>query len=273
MNDPIEQSGPAPSISSAQSIEVTETRLTPEYTAAHADLPASKPSGGDFHAAFPLDTNTGDVAIVMGDVAGHGPEQTAQADHMREMLSDCLSVGLSPAESLSAVNAVLEPDPNFPVFGTVFAGVLEGETGKLTYASGGHEPALVAGASVVPGMESVQELAAAGPPVGAFPEDLAQYNENEVTVPDGGTLLLYTDGLPDAKHPNTKSEWLGLDRLKQIFAGLTKLAPRQLVSALVQRVSAFCRGSFFDDVSVMAVRREAHRVEAVPNSDQEGAID
>ena len=67
---------------------------------------------------------------------------------MRELLSDCLTVGLTPAETLSAVNAMIEPDPNFEGFGTVFVGTLEDGTGRLTYASGGHEPALIAPADV-----------------------------------------------------------------------------------------------------------------------------
>lgn len=231
--------------------------MTAEYAEAHADVPASQPSGGDFHAAFAMEDGTQDVAVVMGDVAGHGPQQTAQAEHMRELLSDCIAVGLSPGESLTAVNAVIEADPHFKVFGTVFAGVLEAETGKLTYSSGGHEPALLTPhpTDAVP----VHELAASGPPVGAFPDGVAQFEDEIVTIPDGGTLLLYTDGIPDVKHPHSRTEWLGLERLKQMFVGLSALPPRKLVSALLRNVADFCRGRFHDDVSVMAIRRRVSR--------------
>ena len=231
-----------------------ENFLSPEYAAAHADLPATPPSGGDFHSAFPLPDGSGEVAVVIGDVAGHGPEQALQAEHMRALLSDCLTVGLSPAETLSAVNAMIEPDPNFEGFGTVFVGTLEAGTGKLTYASGGHEPALIAPANVT-GPEAVQELDGTGPPVGAFPPDMARFEQHEAVLPGGGTLLLYTDGVSDARPPQSRLEWLGLARLKALFAGLSPLAPRRLVAALLRRVSAFCRGKFHDDVAIMAIRR------------------
>lgn len=235
-----------------------QENLTPEYAAAHADLPATPPSGGDFHSAFPLEDGSGDVAVVIGDVSGHGPEQALQAEHMRELISDCVAAGLTPAETLTAVNALIEPDPNFEGFGTVFVGTLEGGTGKLVYASGGHEPALIA-TSETSDPDTVQELEGTGPPVGAFPPDMARFEQHETTLPTGGTLLLYTDGVSDARPPHSRLEWLGVPRLKGIFARLAPLSPRRLIALLLRRVSAFCAGRFHDDVAVMAVRRRLAR--------------
>ena len=235
-------------------LRLGEQRLSPEYIAAHADLPATPPSGGDFHSEFALDDGSGDVAVVIGDVAGHGPEQTLQAEHMRALISDCITVGLTPAETLSAVNAMIEPDLNFDGFGTVFVGTLEAETGRLTYASGGHEPALIA-APTVQNPAAVEELVGTGPPVGAFPPEIARFEQHEATLPAGGTLLLYTDGVSDARPPHSRLEWLGIPRLKALFARLAPLSPRLLVSTLLSRVSTFCRGRFHDDVAVLAIRR------------------
>ena len=233
--------------------------LSSEYSAAFADLPATPPSGGDFHDAFPLgDAEGSRVAVVIGDVAGHGPEQALQAEHMRELLSDCLTVGLTPAETLSAVNAMIEPDPNFEGFGTVFVGTLEAETGRLSYASGGHEPALI----VPPDAQStdaVQELDGTGPPVGAFPPTMSRFEQHQATLLPGGTLLLYTDGVSDARSPQSRLEWLGLDRLKSLLVSVASLPPRRLVIRLLRRVAAFCRGDFQDDVAVMAVRRSGKK--------------
>jgi len=234
-----------------------QNSLTPEYTAAFADIPATPPSGGDFHDAFRLDESAGDqssVAVVIGDVAGHGPEQALQAEHMRELLSNCLSVGLTPAQTLSAVNAMIEPDPNFEGFGTVFVGTLEAGTGQLVYASGGHEPALITPAEA-DGPDAVQELEGTGPPVGAFSPSMSRFEEHQATIPQGGTLLLYTDGVSDARPPQSRLEWLGLSRLKVFLVELASLPPRRLVLRLLRQVAAFCRGRFLDDVAVMAVRR------------------
>ena len=234
-----------------------EAHLSNEYTAAQIEAPAVAPSGGDFQNAFAA--ADGSVAIVVGDVTGHGPEQTAQADHMRELLTDCLDNGLSPSETLTAVNAMIEPDPNFEGFGTVFVGTLEPETGTLTYASGGHEPALVADPAAS-GDEAVTELDGTGPPVGAFPPGLARFKEKQAVVPDGGTLLVYTDGVPDARSSADRRHTFGLERLKQVFARLAKLRPSKLVTAIFAKVVAFCRGRFHDDVAMMAIHRR------LPNS-------
>ncbi len=234
--------------------------LTAEYSAAFADVPATPPSGGDFHDAFPLDAGhpEGTVAVVIGDVAGHGPEQAGQAEHMRELLSDCLTVGLSPAETLSAVNAMIEPDPNFEGFGTVFVGTLEPDTGTLTYASGGHEPALITHADASD-PDAVLELEGTGPPVGAFPPAMTRFEQHEAVLPPGGTLLLYTDGVSDARPPQSRLEWLGLSRLKSILVQLAPLPPRRLVITLLRRVAAFCRGRFIDDVAIIVIRRVAKK--------------
>lgn len=229
-----------------------EAHLSDEYTAAQIEAPAVAPSGGDFQNAF--SAPDGSVAVVVGDVTGHGPEQTAQADHMRELITDCLDNGLSPSETLTAVNAMIEPDPNFEGFGTVFVGTLEPETGTLTYASGGHEPALVADPAAS-GDEAVTELDGTGPPVGAFPAGLARFKESRTVVPDGGTLLVYTDGIPDARSSADHRHTYGLERLKNAFAGLARLRPSKLVTTLFAKVAAFCRGRFHDDVAMMAIHR------------------
>jgi len=234
--------------------QYAEAHLSDEYTAAQIEAPAVAPSGGDFQNAFTAPD--GRVAVVVGDVTGHGPEQTAQADHMRELLTDCLENGLSPSETLTAVNAMIEPDPNFEGFGTVFVGTLEPRTGTLTYASGGHEPALVADPHA-DGDEAVTELEGTGPPVGAFPAGLARFRQNKSVVPDGGTLLVYTDGVPDASSSTDRRHTFGLERLKAAFARLARLKPSKLVTTLFARVAAFCRGRFHDDVAMMAIHRRS----------------
>lgn len=238
-----------------------EVKLTRDFTAAYAETPMQLPSGGDFQNVFPLQDGSGNIAVVMGDVAGHSPEQTGQAEHMREMLSDCLSTGLEPAKTLDAVNAVMEADPNFDAFGTVFVGILEAETGSLTYASGGHEPGLIAAPDASTSGQ-VEQLEGTGPPVGALPPALAQFGQETAVLPAGATLLLYTDGISEARPPGDPKNWLGTDELKKIFAGFSALSPSRLVPALLQRVFAFCRGQFEDDISVMAIRHTARKASA-----------
>ena len=149
---------------------------------------------------------------------------------------------------------MIEPDPNFEGFGTVFVGTLEAGTGQLVYASGGHEPGLITPADAA-GPDAVQELDGTGPPVGAFPPAMTRFEQHQATLPPGGTLLLYTDGVSDAHPPQSRLDWLGLPRLKSFLVSLASLPPIRLVLRLLRRVSAFCRGEFEDDIAVLAIRR------------------
>ena len=230
-------------------------RLCEEYEAALAEAPLVPPSGGDFHQAFRLPD--GSAAVVLGDVSGHGPEAAAHAERLKTAISGCLAEGVAPAEALGFVNAAAEMDPDFPGFATVFAGRIAPETGVLTYASGGHEPALVAdgGKSAV-----VCELESTGPPVGAIGGETARYEQQETFLPEGGTLLLYTDGATEARRGGL---FLGFEGFRALFARFAYLSPARLTSRLLGRVRAFAGGpGLRDDIALLAVRR--HR----PTNDQ-----
>ena len=228
----------------------SEVKLTRDFTAACAETPMQLPSGGDFQNVFPLPDGSGDVAVVMGDVAGHSPEQTGQAVHMRELLSGCLSAGLAPAKTLDTVNASIEADPNFEAFGTVFVGVLEAKTGSLTYASGGHEPSLIAAPDANTSGQ-VEQLEGTGPPVGAFPPDLARFEQEKAVLPAGATLLLYTDGVSEARPPGDRKNLLGTDGLEKDLRSVrydVTVPPRPCVaSARVRILPRAIRGRYFGD--------------------------
>jgi sigma-B regulation protein RsbU (phosphoserine phosphatase) len=254
LSDPSPESDPAESLAS----RIVAEPVTDEFETAHAEVPVEGPSGGDFHAVFPVQDGSGDVAVVLGDISGHGPSQTPQAEHTRDLLADCLDVGLSPAESLDAVNALLEPDPNFHGFGTAFVGLIESGTGKVTYASGGHEPGLIAPQPDKPD-DPVEELLTTGPPLGIISTEARHFEEKQATLPEGGTLLLYTDGVSDARPPEDRSRWYGTARLKEDLAKLRHRPPLQIVSDLLQSVINFCRGRFHDDAMLLAIRRRRGR--------------
>lgn len=192
----------------------------------------------------------------MGDVAGHGSRAAAHAENLKAAISGALREGLTPADALGFVNAAAEMDPDFHGFATVVTGTIEPKTGKIEYASGGHEPALVAppsqaGASA----PSAEALETTGPPVGAFGADEVRYHTETATLPAGGTLLLYTDGVTEARRGRTL---LGLGRLRDWFGRFLSLSPLRLVRRILGKVRAFGGGTGpRDDIALLAVRRTA----------------
>ncbi|MBC8103028.1 MAG: serine/threonine-protein phosphatase [Cytophagales bacterium] len=252
---------PAASTETVETLDTGSKTLAANFIAAHAQSPLVPPTGGDFHAAFPLKDDA-KVAFVLGDVAGHGAEAAVQAEYLKEAITGCLDEGLTPSDALGFVNAAAEMDPEFPGFATVIAGTVETETGHIEYASGGHEPALLAAPTTAAGPSahkpvSVQELIGTGPPVGAFPAEEVRYESRQATLPPGGTLLLYSDGLTEARRGRA---FLGVERLRAWLVRFLPLSPARLVRKLLGQVRAFAgTRKLRDDAALLALRRRPKR--------------
>lgn len=232
--------------------------LTAAFDAAQVNAPFVPPAGGDFHAAFPMEG--GKVGVVMGDVAGHGPQAAMHADTLRRALTDSLQEGLSPKETLGFINAATEMSPDFEGFATVFAGTITPD-GTIEYASGGHEPALIASPAPVSAEDSdatVKELDTTGPPLGAIGADEIQYEQKTAALPEGGTLLLYTDGITEARRGRT---FFGEERLRLLLQRFAHLPPLALARKILGQARAFAgRGTRLrDDAALLAVRRRKPR--------------
>ncbi len=247
MNLPLLDSTPSPAVAGQGT-----TRLCEEYEAAHAEAPLVPPAGGDFHDAFHLPD--GATVVVLGDVSGHGPEAASHAERLKTAIAGCLAEGISPADALGFVNAAAEMDTDFPGFATVFAGKIAPATGVLTYASGGHEPALITDGEK---NAAVRELDSTGPPIGAIGGEAARYEQQEATLPENGTLLLYTDGATEARRGR---RFLGFEGFCSLFAQFAHLSAARLTRKLLGRVRAFAgEPDLRDDIALLALRRRSTR--------------
>ncbi|HEX5322237.1 MAG TPA: PP2C family protein-serine/threonine phosphatase [Capsulimonadaceae bacterium] len=235
-----------------------QAQVTPAFEAAYAEMPLEPPSGGDFHAAFPLHDGSGDIGVVIGDVSGHGPEAAVQAERVKQAVAAGLKAGHSPAEVLRDVNGPIEADPGFQGFATVFAGLVDADTGKVHYANGGHEPGLVAPADGATRPDELEELVTTGPPVGVAAAGVARYDEKTATLPEGGTLLLYTDGISEARSP-VHRDWYGVERVKDLFGRFANMPLSRMIGRILASVFSFCNRTMRDDFALLAIRRRPRR--------------
>ena len=115
-------------------------------------------AGGDFYDAFELPG--GRVAVLVGDVSGHGPDALERTNSLRAALHGCLEAGLSPRAALESVgrSATIGSSGQFA---TVVVAVHDPADGTLTYATAGHPPPIIAGRGA---HEPV--TTAASPPIG-----------------------------------------------------------------------------------------------------------
>ncbi|HLB22067.1 MAG TPA: SpoIIE family protein phosphatase [Solirubrobacteraceae bacterium] len=181
-------------------LPVPPPRLGPVGTSV-AYRPADGPgAGGDFYDVFGLDD--GRLAVIVGDVSGHGREALPHTALVRFTVRAYLEAGLSPHEALQTAGNVLEHQLAGS-FATVVAAIYHPRERTLTYASAGHPPPLVlgdAGAGVEAGATATAltlTTACSAPPLGAGMRTGTR--QTVVSVPGPAWLCFHTDGVTEAR--------------------------------------------------------------------------
>lgn len=209
--------------------------------------PAEGPAaGGDFYDLFI--PQPGMVAIMLGDVSGHGHEALTHAALTRYTLRAYLQAGLEPRTALSLAGRVLT-DPTGARYATVALAVYESATGTLTYALAGHPPPMLLGVS---GARPV--TACSSPPVGwGVPTGRRQ---TTISLPAGAEACFFSDGLIEARRDG---QLLGRGQLREILAGL---GPRPVAEELLEQVRTAAQEAPDDMVACVltpqASGRETH---------------
>ncbi len=199
----------------------TPARLGPVGASA-AYRPADGPgAGGDFYDVFALED--GQLAVIVGDVSGHGREALPHTALVRFTLRAYLEAGISPRAAIQTAGAVLERQLGGS-FVTAVAATYHPRERILTYACAGHPPPLVLGSqSIAPITVS------SSPPIGAGMRTGTR--QTVVSVPGRAQLCFHTDGVTEAR---VAGELLGAERLARTLSGL---GPQATASALLDRVA------------------------------------
>jgi serine phosphatase RsbU (regulator of sigma subunit) len=182
-------------------------RLGPVGTSA-AYRPASGPgAGGDFYDVFAL--ADGQLAVIVGDVSGHGRQALPHTTLLRFTLRAYLEAGLSPRGALQAATPVLERQLG-DSFATVVLATYEPRQRILVYACAGHPHPVVIGTRPIAAL-----TACSSPPIGAGQP--TGRRQTVVSVPGEALACFYTDGVIEAR---VGRELFGGHRLQQALAGL-----------------------------------------------------
>ena len=174
----------------------------------HRYLPGSKmiEVGGDWYESIALPGAR--VALVVGDVAGHGVRAAVTMGRLRTAIHTLAMLELSPAETLQQLNELMgDLGAREPHFATCVYAVYDAVTGMLEVASAGHLPPLLVGPD---GTNEFLSLTPA-PPLGI---GSGSVQSKFVPVTDGSLLVLYTDGLVENR---TRDIDVGLRLLSEIF--------------------------------------------------------
>lgn len=217
-----------------------KTRLADANFEIYANAQAAKTVGGDFYDCFKR--HDGSICVVIGDVSGKGIAAAMFMVMAKTMLKDYLGSRLNPAEALNAANDALCASNPEGMFATVFAAVLDTESGVLHYANAGHtRPVIFGGKAEFMDVDS-------GIALGLF-ED-AGIIDCSVVLESNSGIMIYTDGVTEAV--NTKKEFFGEERL--LSAVQETSSAKQAVKSLGDAARLFVDGAEqFDDYTVLAL--------------------
>ena len=210
----------------------------------YASMDPAKEVGGDFYDFFLIDDDH--LALVIADVSGKGVPAALFMMASKIILQSCAMLGKSPAEILSKTNEAICSNNQAKMFVTVWLGILEISTGRLTAANAGHEyPALrrAGGAFelykdkhgfVIGGMKGMR------------------YKEYELILQPGDRLFVYTDGVPEAT--DADNNMFETDRMLDALNKDPGAEPEQMLKNVRAAVDGFVKDAEqFDDLTMLCL--------------------
>ncbi|MFF3485759.1 PP2C family protein-serine/threonine phosphatase [Streptomyces sp. NPDC002701] len=212
--------------------------------------------GGDFYDLFAL--GDGRWAFFLGDVCGKGPQAASLTSLTRYTLRAAALHDAEPAVALTTLNSVLHEryaasgDPRYctVIFGVVQPGADHGHV-TVRLASGGHPPALIMRADG----HADYLRTPGGLLVGALPA--VPFSTAETTLAPGDTLLLYTDGLTEARTGPTRESLFGEDALHAFANENAPATSHETIARLTGLLESFGDG-LDDDTALLALGVPAH---------------
>jgi sigma-B regulation protein RsbU (phosphoserine phosphatase) len=215
----------------------------PGLELAAAFLPAAAEQvSGDFYlvAEGPQDS----TVLVVGDVVGHGLAAGRRAAFVRTTFAATAPFSDDPCRLLSWANtALIERAGTGSEFVTAACVTYLPHKERLRWAYAGHPPALW--------LDDGQELIAPrhGTPLGVRADPGCVEGSRRSTA--GAGLLLYTDGLTEARHDG---EMFGLEAVSSALSGLHSPSPTEAIAVLRAGVAEFAYGTLTDDLCLLAAR-------------------
>ena len=210
----------------------------------YATMTPAKEVGGDFYDFFLIDDTH--LGLVMADVSGKGVPAALFMMISKILVQNYAMTGRSPAQVLQAVNNQICSNNREQMFVTVWFGILDTLTGKVTAANAGHEyPVLRQQGGQFELLKDKHGLV-----IGAM-EGL-RYTEYELTLTPGAKLFLYTDGVPEAT--NGQNELFGTERMLRALNVDPDASPDEILRHVREAVDGFVLDAEqFDDLTMLCV--------------------
>lgn len=200
--------------------------------------------GGDFYDLIALPNRR--ACVILGDVSGKGVEAASVSAAVKTALGAYAWEGQTPARMVRLLNDFLLGFSRLETFATLFVGMIDLAHGTLTYCSAGHPPAIFLHSDT----HEIQTLDEQSGVVGAFKG--MTYHDGHVNIKTGDGLLLYTDGVTEARNP--EGAFFGETGLQETVMAEGKHGVEELPARILGRLDEFTERSLEDDVAMVSLR-------------------
>ena len=209
-----------------------------------ASMTPAKAVGGEFYDFFLIDETH--LGIVMADVSDKGVPAALFMMNAKSLGRTYAKMGMSPAQVMQAVNNRICENNRQNMFVTLWLGILDLSTGRITAVNAGHEyPALMPANGcfdLIRGKSGFVVGGMAG----------MRYPEQEIDLSPGAKVFLYTDGVPEAQ--NAAGEMFGVKRMVSALNEGRKKSPEGILLDMKKTVDAFVQGAAqFDDMTMLCL--------------------
>lgn len=207
-----------------------------------ASMTAARKVGGDFYDFFLIDDDH--LALVMADVSGKGVPAALFMMITKVIVQSCAMLGKDVAEILEKTNDALCKNNKTDMFVTIWMGIFEFSSAKLTACNAGHEfPALLRNGKKFELLRDHHSLF-----VGGMAE--TQYTPYTIDMEVGDKIFLYTDGVPEAT--NSKNKLFGTERMIDALNIDPNQNPEDIIKTVHDSVNKFVgNAEQFDDITMM----------------------
>ncbi|MBR6360421.1 MAG: SpoIIE family protein phosphatase [Clostridia bacterium] len=210
-----------------------------------ASMDAAKEVGGDFYDVFFVDSHR--LAFVIGDVSGKGVPAAIFMASAKITLQNCIRDIPTLSAAVETANNAICARNEAEMFVTIWVGILDLQSGELTFVSAGHNPAVRKSPEGTEYMRIRNGLVLAG-------MSGVKYKEHTAKLNKGDSIFLYTDGITEAQ--TAGKELYGEDRLLEMLSSLPAgTAAHEIIEAVRESVDEFVGGNDqFDDMTMLCFR-------------------
>ena len=217
-----------------------------------ASMAPAREIGGDYYDFFMVDDDH--LCLLIADVSDKGVPAALFMMSSRSMIRSEAMRGSSPGKVLESVNQQISANNPKHMFVTVWLGLLELSTGRLTCVNAGHEYPIIRHPNGA--FELFKDRHSMF--VGGI--SIAKYLEYELSLEPGAKLFVYTDGLAEAI--GEEEEQFGTDRIVEALNKSPEGSPQELLDIVQNEADAFVHGAEqFDDLTMLCLEYKAKKID------------